>query len=411
MQGRNFILKTVAVLSFFLGVLQVQGQGELYIFGVVKDYSTGKKLDNITISAYQNGQKVDSYTTSGNGKYEFFLDLGKEYEVQFEGKGLVSKKVYMDSRNIPEEDIGAGFSMNIEMSLFQEIEGLDIAVLEKPIGKAKYNPNTGALEFDFAYTQEIKDELNRLMREWEKGAKDKLAAEEEKQKELEALEKEFEKLVADADKAFLDEKYQESVADYKEALKLKPENPMVVMKLKSAEEKLAEFNASRVDEEKYEAALKAGDDFMVSEEYNKAILKYEEALEIKKDEKYPQEQISAANAKIEALKKLEAENEQFNELVRKGDNFVKAMDFDEEITKYNEALQLKPKNAEVEEMLKAAETAKADFLAQKAREKEYTDLIAQADAQFKSEDYETAIGSYESALGIKPEEQYPQDRI
>jgi len=142
MQGRNFILKTVAVFVLFLGVLQAQGQGELYIFGVVKDYSTGKKLENITITAYQGGQKVDTYTTSSNGKYEFFLDLGKEYEVKFDGPGLVSKKVYMDSRNIPEEDIGAGFSMNIEMSLFEEIEGLDITLLDKPIGKAKYNPNT-----------------------------------------------------------------------------------------------------------------------------------------------------------------------------------------------------------------------------------------------------------------------------
>lgn len=405
------ILKSLLLIALIFGAVHGFGQGELYIFGVVKDYADSKKLENVKITVYENGNVVDTYTTSGNGKYEFFLDLGKEYEVKFDRKGLVSKKVYMDSRNIPEEDIGAGFSMNIEMSLFEEIEGLDIAVLDKPIGKAKYNPNTGALEFDFAYTQEIKDELNRLMREWEKGAKDKLAAEDEKQKELEALEKEFEKLVADADKAFLDEKYQESVADYKEALKLKPENPMVVMKLKSAEEKLAESMAAKVEEEKYQAALQAGDDFMRAEEYEKAIGKYEEALSIKAEEKYPQDQIADANAKIEQLKKLEEENARFNELVQKADNLVKAMDFDSGIEKYNEALAIKPKDPAVEEKLAAAEKAKADFEAQKELQTQYDNLVAQADEQFKSEDYETAISSYEEALALKPEEEHPKTRI
>ncbi len=412
MQGKHFVTCLLAAALLSLGaVFPALGQGELYIFGVVKDYANSKKLENVTITAYHNGAKVDEYVTRNNGKYEFFLDLGKEYDIRFNRSGFVGKSVYMDSRNIPEEDVGAGFSMNIEMSLFEELEGLDVKILEQPIGKAKYNPNTGALEFDFAYTQKIKDEINRLMREWERGSKDKQQADKDKEKELQALEREFDKLVDQADKAFLNEKYAESVADYKEALKIKEDNPMVLMKLKSAEEKLAEQNAANAEMEKYETALKAGDDAMRSENYESAIKKYEEALAIRKDEKYPKDQIVDAKARLEAKKKEEEEKARFEELVRKGDNLVKAQDYPEAISNYEEALTIKPKDVDVSKKLADAKKAFEEYEKQKAEDEEYNNLVAKADALFKSESYEQSIKEYEAALKVKPNEKHPAERI
>lgn len=412
MQGMRLIQYFFTlILIVGLGNLISAQEGELYIFGVVKDYDDGKKLENVTIRAYHNGSKVDEYITRSNGKYEFFLELGKEYDLDFVCPGFVSKKVYMDSRNIPAEDIGAGFSMNIEMSLFQELEGLDVSILDQPIGKAKYNPNTGALEFDFAYTQKIKDEISRLMRDYEKGSKDKKAIEEDKEKELQELEREFESLIENADKSFLDAKYQEAVADYKAALELKPDNPMVKMKLKSAEDKLLESNAAKAEQEKYEAALKAGDDLMRTEEFDNAIKKYEEALNIRKDEQYPKEQIDKAKAELAARKKAEEEAARFNDLVRKGDNLVKAMDFSEGISNYNEALSIRPNDQEVKDKIKSAEQALADYESQKALEEQYKALLTEADAKFSSKDYEPAIAKYEEALKVKPEEEYPAKQI
>lgn len=399
----------LAMLAFF-SPSEMKAQGELYIFGVVKDYADGGKLQNVKITAYQAGNKVDEYTTSGNGKYEFFLELGKEYELAFSRPGWVGKKVYMDSRNIPEEDIGAGFSMNIEMSLFEEVEGLDIKILDQPIGKAKYNPNTGAIEFDFEYTQKIKDELNRLMSNWEKGAKDKLAEQEAKEKELQQLEKDFTKLVESADKSFLNEKYQESVADYKEALKLKPDNPMVINKLKNAEDKLQEQSAARLNEEKYETALQAGDDLMRTEEFESAIAKYEEALEIKPNEEYPKEQIADATAQLEQKRKEEENRAKFEELVRKGDALVKALDYQAGIDKYKEALNVKD-DKDVSDKISAAEKALAEYEANKAKKAEYDELVASADSKYSDEEYEESIDVYEEALGIFPDEQHPKDRI
>src|SRR5690606_38169051 len=111
----HFKILFVLFLFVTLPVSQLFAQGgDLYIFGLVKDYATSKKIPGVTVKAFENGKLVDTYETKSNGKYEFFLDIGKQYELVFSKPGIVTKRVTMDSRNIPAEDVGAGFSMNIE---------------------------------------------------------------------------------------------------------------------------------------------------------------------------------------------------------------------------------------------------------------------------------------------------------
>jgi len=412
---KKYHLRLIPLLLFLLLLMPVslvfsQG-GDLYIFGIVKDYATSKKIPGVTIKAFENGKLIDTYETKANGKYEFFLDVGKQYELVFSKPGIVTKRVSMDARNIPSEDVGAGFSMNIEMSLFEEMEGLDVSILNQPIGIAKYNANTGALEFDFAYTQKIKDELNRLMKEWAAKSKEKESAVQGEQKELAALEANFNKVIARADAEFLKENYQAAVASYKEALTLKPADPMAINKLAEAEKKLMEKNASLVKEEDYKKAIAAADEYFNKADYEKAVGKYNEALVIKKDEKYPKDQIAKANELIAQKKKQMEDEAKFNDLVRKGDNFVKAQDFEAGIENYNQALLVRPKDVEVEKKIVAAQKALADYKAQKAIDDQYKAIVDAADALFSQEKYAESILKYQDALKVKKDEQYPKTKI
>jgi tetratricopeptide (TPR) repeat protein len=405
-------ISLVLLLLLLLPVSLVFSQGgDLYIFGIVKDYATSKKIPGVTIKAFENGKLVDTYETKVNGKYEFFLDVGKQYELVFSKPGIVTKRVSMDARNIPSEDVGAGFSMNIEMSLFEEMEGLDVSILDQPIGIAKYNANTGALEFDFAYTQKIKDELNRLMREWAAKSKEKEAAAQGEQKELAALDANFNKVIERADAEFLKENYQAAVASYKEALTLKPADPMATNKLAEAEKKLLEKNAALVKEEDYKKAIAAADEYFNKSDYEKAVGKYNEALVIKKDEKYPKDQIAKANDLIAQKKKQMEDDAKFNDLVRKGDNLVKAQDFEAGIENYNQALLVKPKDAEVQKKITDAQKALADYKAKKALDDQYKSIVDAADALFTQEKYVESIAKYEEALKVKKDEQYPKTKI
>ena len=69
----------------------------------------------------------------------------------------------------------------------------------------------------------------------------------------------------------------------------------------------------------------------------------------------------------------------------------------------------------IEEQLDAAAKAKAEeerLLREKQeRDKRYNDLITAADKAFAAKNYEKARTDYRAALEVKPEEQYPKDRL
>ena len=71
----------------------------------------------------------------------------------------------------------------------------------------------------------------------------------------------------------------------------------------------------------------------------------------------------------------------------------------------------KDKIAEIDKLLKAEAAAKAAAEAEKAKEAKYQSLIAAGDKSFGSKDYTGARASYQSASGMKPTEQYPKDKI
>ena len=93
-------------------------------------------------------------------------------------------------------------------------------------------------------------------------------------------------------------------------------------------------------------------------------------------------------------------------------------DFATAKTQYTAALALKPaeqypkdKLAEAEKELAAIAAAKDKDAAQKALEAKYAAAIAKADKAFAAKTYSAAKTAYNEALGVKPGEQYPQDKI
>jgi hypothetical protein len=116
-------------------ILSAQDSADLYVNGTVKDYFSRKKISGVKVKVLQDGQNFESLVTSSNGKYEFFLPLDHDYQIIFEKDGMVTKRIAIDSRGIPEEDRRGGFAMNPDMSLFDNIDGIDFSMLDQPIGK------------------------------------------------------------------------------------------------------------------------------------------------------------------------------------------------------------------------------------------------------------------------------------
>lgn len=408
------IARAFALLAIICVSGHLYGQDDLNIHGVISDAMTSSKLGDVQVNVLKDGSNYDSYTTRANGKYEFYLDIGAHYELKFVKEGFVQRSIVIDSRNVPDDVVGAGIIMPTDMSMYEitpAMEGEDLSVFEEPIGKASYSESEQDLSWDFQYTNQVKSKIFALMRDVEKKQKelDKEASAEEKAKD--ELEEKFAQFVKDGDSAMKKEDFEDAVLNYQAAVDLKPDDMAVKAKLGDAETKLNALKAEKELNESYNAALDAGDGFMRTEEFKKAIEQYEAALELKPDEEYPTTQIAEANKILEERAAEMAMQEQFNEIMSRADKHVSEEEWSEAIASYKEALEVIPDNREAQNKLENAEEALQSQQEMAEKQSQYEDAVAKADQAFDSQDYQTAQGFYQAALEIFPEESHPQDRL
>ncbi len=394
--------------------LHVLAQDDLNIHGVIADAMTSSKIDGVTVTVKKDGAKLDSYTTRANGKYEFYLDCGSRYEFIFAKEGYVERSIVIDSRNVPEEVIGAGLIMPTDMSMYEitpAMEEMDMSVFEQPIGKAQYDATEQDLVWDFGHTQAVKAEIFAFIREAEKREKELEKEAEAADKAAEEAEEKFAKFVEDGNTDMSKQNYKDAVLNYTAALEIKPENAEVKAKLEDAQAKFDEAEKARKLDDDYNTALDAGDGFMRTEEYDKAIEQYNAALALKPGESYPTEQIAEANRILEEQAANMANQEKFNQLIAEGDGLVEEEKFEEALVPYKAAKDVFPENREVQRKIEEAEAALAAIAEKAAKQGEYDNLIATADAAFQEENYEAAKESYKLASQVFTDEAYPQERM
>jgi tetratricopeptide (TPR) repeat protein len=394
--------------------LGIFAQDDLNIHGVVSDAMTSSKLGEVKVTVKKDGSVHDNFTTRANGKYEFYLDCGSQYEFVFEKSGFVKRSIRINSKGVPEEVIGAGIIMPTDMSMYEiteAMEGADMSVFDKPIGKASYDPAQADLVWDFAYTNQVKGEIFKFIRDVDKKQKELEKEATEEEKAAMALEEKFNEFVQKGDDAIRGDDYEDAVLNYQAALDLKPGDGAVQAKLGDAQTKWNARKAQQQLDADYSAALDAGDSFMRTEEYDQAVEKYKEALELRPEESYPKDQITEAERIIEELAAALANQEQFNKIMAEADGFSDEEKYVEAIAKYEEALVVIPGNNEAESKLSNARDALANIEAKASRQAEYDELIAAADVAFKAKNYQEAKSSYEQAADVFPDEAYPQTQI
>jgi hypothetical protein len=56
-------------------------------------------------------------------------------------------------------------SVDVEMTMFENVTDLDLSFFDLPMGLARFSPTTGYLTWDKDYEERIKPEVDRLMAE------------------------------------------------------------------------------------------------------------------------------------------------------------------------------------------------------------------------------------------------------
>lgn len=290
---------------------------------------------------------------------------------------------------------------------------------------AKADASLAAKEYDAAKTAYTEAST---LKSTEKYPKDKIAeinAILAKEMGAKELEKKYADAISKGDAALTSKDYASAKTQYNAAIALKPSEQYPKDKLAEAEKALADANAAKekeaaekAKETKYKAAIAKGDAAMAAKTYAAAKTAYNEALAVKPGEQYPQDKIAEAEKLMgdaAAEKERAAAEAKYKSAIAKGDAALKLKTYDAAKAAYNEALGVKPGEQYPKDKIAEIEKLLADLTARNASVKEidekYKAAVAKADAALAAKSYDEAKSAYNEALGIKPSEKYPKDKI
>lgn len=118
----------------------------------------GTKLDVVRVFVSVDGLLKDSSITQ-NGRMFYDLDTGKIYKIEFSKSGYVSKHLIVSTKEAP-ENIKLSSKLKVEVSLFKYKPGLKVDFLKsKPVGVARYDDESGKLDWDKDYTRSIIEQI------------------------------------------------------------------------------------------------------------------------------------------------------------------------------------------------------------------------------------------------------------
>lgn len=404
MKNIRYIVGVLMVILITVSIDAIAQSDDISLYGVVRDHADNKKIPNVDIIVYENGSKIFDRKTNLNGKYDFVLDFDKFYKIVYNYPNYVSKFLTIDVRDIPEVDRKGGFEMNIDMTLFKEVEGLDVSLLDDPIGKAQFDPKRGEMAWDMAYTNMMQKKIRDLMRKHDEKV-------EQVEAEKDKMQDEFRNLVRLGDAGMKNRDYDSSVGYYTQALTIKTDDEEVIQKLKDAKSAAAEMAAIKEKQARYDGFIKQADSFFNKSDWSNAMTQYQSASKLFPEEEYPQIRIKTINEKLDAERnhaKLEA---QIMALLKEGDRLVAIEEYDGGIGKYEEVLSLDPNNSDAKRKLVNARRKRDEWLKNQENQAQYDELITQADKLFDEKNYSNAIKKYRSSTLIKPAETYPQEQI
>lgn len=269
-------------------VLGLAQSGSLVVSGNLKHEETKQRLDNVTVAVFQGGEAFDEIDVDRNGKYFLDLPLRSDYVIEFRAEGMVSKRVAINSANTPEDELTDGFMFDLDMSLFDRMEGFDESIMETPIGIATFDERSGRIQFDLDHTNDMRrridDELDRLA---------------DLADDLERAQMRYDNAMEDGERAEARSRWEDARDEYEKALKFKPGDA-------TAQDALGRVNAELDAIRQAEAAAEAAEAAAAAAEA--AAAEAEESAR-RAEEQAAQEAEERAAREAEELAAREAEEE------------------------------------------------------------------------------------------------------
>jgi epidermal growth factor receptor substrate 15 len=190
---------------------------------------------------------------------------------------------------------------------------------------------------------------------------------------------------------------------YKEALKLKPGDPVSTAKLADIDGKLNVQKTEQDQKKKYNDAIAAADAFMGTEKWTEAKAKFTEALTFESASIYAKNKIKEADLKLAEIAKANALKEQIAKLMEEGSTALTSKQLPAAKSKFEQVLALdkehseaKSKLAEVDKQIEF-EKANAEKIATAKK------LVLEGDALDKAAKHADAKAKYQESIALIPD--------
>lgn len=220
--------------------------------------------------------------------------------------------------------------------------------------------------------------------------------------DLKIKEEQYKKAVEDGDALFKSQSYEESLKAFQTAFGLFPERPYPKQKIDEINKILSDKMSKQ---QAYDKAIAEADKAFNSNSYDIAKVNYNNAALIMPDKQYPKDQL----AKIEQiLSQMAIQNQKYSDAIMKGDKAFNEQNYQEAKTQYQIASGIKPNEQYPKDKIQQIDQLLSTL---KQKNEAYNSAIAAADAAFKNQDYPAAKTNYQKALSIFPERPYPAEKI
>lgn len=220
------------------------------------------------------------------------------------------------------------------------------------------------------------------------------------------LDEKYAALVASSDKLFSDKEYTAAIGGFNQALDLKPNERYPASKVAEIEGILAEISRIAALDARYSQAVASGDLLFTENRYEEAREAYQGASEIKSAESYPRERIKEIN---QILAEIQGRRQTFDKLVISGDQFFMVKEYFKAREKFTQALELFPEEEHPNQQLRIA-NVKIDSI-YRANKADYDKAVGEGDGFFNSYEYDKAIDAYTRASTFLTNEEYPRQMI
>lgn len=366
----KFFLLTCCL--FFCHFLTAQS---LAISGVIEIEGVNPEGSKIIIS--KNGNNIDKQTINKKGHFELKLAFDSDYKLTFEKEGYVSKIVNVNTE-VPAEILESNPNfppIKMTVNLYPHVEEVDLSIFEQPIAILAYNQEVDDFKFDEDYSDKIKNRIAKAEQDIKHAIASKNAAAQE-------FARKFTELVSKGQQSFDQKGWNDAIGFWSQALEMKPENNDLKQKIASARQEADQETLRQKlaiqNEQAYKRLLGSADSLFALKHYKDAKEKYAAANRLNDKEGYPSNKIQEIDSILSALAKEEADKQKqlaeteaaYQKTITLANQAFYNKEYNKSITSYQQALTIKANENYPREMIAKAEQALAEVKKQEAAETE-----------------------------------------